>query len=237
MARHDEREAVPLGSSLAAFFAIWRRCRRACPDVPEGLAQAEAAEGRGHQYWQLERRRHWQDAHGDLARRKISCARKARGHSQPRLSRVRGQQRRSPTDEISFAESRCLRRREEPLCRGQAARSRAGGGHFSSRRRLSAPRARPGFGHSLVGCLATDARRTFASGWASSRTSFRDEPCKRCCLYADGGGARRPRSCRKACSFSCVCRHNPIIGRSEEHTSELQSRLHLVCRLLLEKKK
>src|SRR5256884_3575691 len=28
-----------------------------------------------------------------------------------------------------------------------------------------------------------------------------------------------------------------IFGRSEEHTSELQSRLHLVCRLLLEKKK
>src|SRR2546422_8593259 len=27
------------------------------------------------------------------------------------------------------------------------------------------------------------------------------------------------------------------IYRSEEHTSELQSRLHLVCRLLLEKKK
>src|SRR5687768_18085523 len=34
---------------------------------------------------------------------------------------------------------------------------------------------------------------------------------------------------------------NPVGGqtdvRSEEHTSELQSRLHLVCRLLLEKKK
>src|SRR2546422_1772769 len=29
---------------------------------------------------------------------------------------------------------------------------------------------------------------------------------------------------------------NPTL-RSEEHTSELQSRLHLVCRLLLEKKK
>src|SRR2546422_6336621 len=28
-----------------------------------------------------------------------------------------------------------------------------------------------------------------------------------------------------------------IAKRSEEHTSELQSRLHLVCRLLLEKKK
>src|SRR2546429_3566527 len=31
-------------------------------------------------------------------------------------------------------------------------------------------------------------------------------------------------------------RHHQV-GRSEEHTSELQSRLHLVCRLLLEKKK
>src|SRR3989449_6392275 len=29
----------------------------------------------------------------------------------------------------------------------------------------------------------------------------------------------------------------PAVDRSEEHTSELQSRLHLVCRLLLEKKK
>src|SRR2546422_7462264 len=28
-----------------------------------------------------------------------------------------------------------------------------------------------------------------------------------------------------------------FVTRSEEHTSELQSRLHLVCRLLLEKKK
>src|SRR5687768_17741661 len=28
-----------------------------------------------------------------------------------------------------------------------------------------------------------------------------------------------------------------LSSRSEEHTSELQSRLHLVCRLLLEKKK
>src|SRR3989449_5212761 len=28
-----------------------------------------------------------------------------------------------------------------------------------------------------------------------------------------------------------------VTERSEEHTSELQSRLHLVCRLLLEKKK
>src|SRR2546422_7243034 len=40
-------------------------------------------------------------------------------------------------------------------------------------------------------------------------------------------------------SGPAVCRHAPIAThrRSEEHTSELQSRLHLVCRLLLEKKK
>src|SRR3989449_6051114 len=31
--------------------------------------------------------------------------------------------------------------------------------------------------------------------------------------------------------------HPLEVVRSEEHTSELQSRLHLVCRLLLEKKK
>src|SRR2546429_3472682 len=33
------------------------------------------------------------------------------------------------------------------------------------------------------------------------------------------------------------CRRARQERRSEEHTSELQSRLHLVCRLLLEKKK
>src|SRR2546422_2121494 len=38
---------------------------------------------------------------------------------------------------------------------------------------------------------------------------------------------------------ACVMARISAIGgsRSEEHTSELQSRLHLVCRLLLEKKK
>src|SRR2546429_1482409 len=40
-----------------------------------------------------------------------------------------------------------------------------------------------------------------------------------------------------------AAKHGVVLGgdterlRSEEHTSELQSRLHLVCRLLLEKKK
>src|SRR3989449_7050869 len=50
-------------------------------------------------------------------------------------------------------------------------------------------------------------------------------------LLAEGnpGAARPARPARR-----CVRRGR---ARSEEHTSELQSRLHLVCRLLLEKKK
>src|SRR5438309_11111126 len=46
--------------------------------------------------------------------------------------------------------------------------------------------------------------------------------------------ARRP--CATATTAAC---HRPAgrRGRSEEHTSELQSQFHLVCRLLLEKKK
>src|ERR1041385_6410212 len=36
---------------------------------------------------------------------------------------------------------------------------------------------------------------------------------------------------------NCFLNCSNCCRRSEEHTSELQSRLHLVCRLLLEKKK
>src|SRR5262245_21937029 len=53
-------------------------------------------------------------------------------------------------------------------------------------------------------------------------------------LHSDGTGepgvsAENGESCEGAASFGPV--------RSEEHTSELQSLRHLVCRLLLEKKK
>src|SRR5687768_18047730 len=48
------------------------------------------------------------------------------------------------------------------------------------------------------------------------------------------GRARLPLPWRVA---SRRCGTSPSGPRSEEHTSELQSRLHLVCRLLLEKKK
>src|SRR2546422_5116605 len=47
---------------------------------------------------------------------------------------------------------------------------------------------------------------------------------------------RRPRRSRTA-EMANARGRLPAAIRSEEHTSELQSRLHLVCRLLLEKKK
>src|SRR2546422_1287960 len=49
---------------------------------------------------------------------------------------------------------------------------------------------------------------------------------------ADRGGAAVHPDAR-----SPLPRDFALEDRSEEHTSELQSRLHLVCRLLLEKKK
>src|SRR2546422_9246577 len=49
--------------------------------------------------------------------------------------------------------------------------------------------------------------------------------------------SHRTRPARPARAPCASAGRAPRCGRSEEHTSELQSRLHLVCRLLLEKKK
>src|SRR2546429_4264277 len=49
-------------------------------------------------------------------------------------------------------------------------------------------------------------------------------------------GGRLARCCRRLGDSPFLDR-SLADSRSEEHTSELQSRLHLVCRLLLEKKK
>src|SRR5690242_21081182 len=49
--------------------------------------------------------------------------------------------------------------------------------------------------------------------------------------HADPSSLRTNMSTRRRCPASCAC------SRSEEHTSELQSHVNLVCRLLLEKKK
>src|SRR2546422_7773388 len=58
---------------------------------------------------------------------------------------------------------------------------------------------------------------------------------------APGAGCSRASSRPSARRTRSTERWNTVLSgrekRSEEHTSELQSRLHLVCRLLLEKKK
>src|SRR5438477_2831643 len=70
-------------------------------------------------------------------------------------------------------------------------------------------------------------------------TLFRSLPspssrARSCCATKGGGGA--------GTGGCCACRSRdgssaPSTPRSEEHTSELQSHVNLVCRLLLEKKK
>src|SRR6267143_6893119 len=52
----------------------------------------------------------------------------------------------------------------------------------------------------------------------------------------DGSPMLSPRG-RPACTRGVPGTYSAAINRSEEHTSELQSQFHLVCRLLLEKKK
>src|SRR5439155_22610434 len=58
---------------------------------------------------------------------------------------------------------------------------------------------------------------------------------------ATKGGTTVKEALSKYVNMENVLRADPVKGleliRSEEHTSELQSRGHLVCRLLLEKKK
>src|SRR6266702_2777475 len=49
--------------------------------------------------------------------------------------------------------------------------------------------------------------------------------------------SRTSHSCRDVFTVNLLASNGKVIARSEEHTSELQSRGHLVCRLLLEKKK
>src|SRR2546422_3309309 len=70
--------------------------------------------------------------------------------------------------------------------------------------------------------------------------AFDGQPKMKLCeenLMEVSGRGFEPRTSGCPRSAAVRLRQNPMSPRSEEHTSELQSRLHLVCRLLLEKKK
>src|SRR5260370_10515946 len=72
--------------------------------------------------------------------------------------------------------------------------------------------------------------RSMARCQASSQRLI--SPKRKSCL------CRNCRTIRNYCSMSDNCGKDTTCAlRSEEHTSELQSHLNLVCRLLLEKKK
>src|SRR5438105_12725560 len=69
--------------------------------------------------------------------------------------------------------------------------------------------------------------------------------CLLIAIFHDHGGVERqaPLCCMaflqsaRTRNHNCILRDLERLVRSEEHTSELQSRVDLVCRLLLEKKK
>src|SRR2546430_8795486 len=63
-------------------------------------------------------------------------------------------------------------------------------------------------------------------------TLFRSEPAGSCAPAVSRHLDRPPALCQAELPAPVLAR-----GRSEEHTSELQSQSNLVCRLLLEKKK
>src|SRR5207249_12258230 len=67
--------------------------------------------------------------------------------------------------------------------------------------------------------------------WRMSRTSFRITKMR------SGRRSMNSGQCVSATTPITVVTSPPDDRRSEEHTSELQSRFDLVCRLLLEKKK
>src|SRR5207244_10442908 len=85
--------------------------------------------------------------------------------------------------------------------------------------------------HSFPTRRSSDLPRAEARGTPARRSSRTRTPAR-----CGSGRSRGSGSCEGRCA-SARARQLLEEGRSEEHTSELQSPDHLVCRLLLEKKK
>src|SRR3712207_7406151 len=84
---------------------------------------------------------------------------------------------------------------------------------------------------------AATLRRKISANWVSPATPswMRAPPPSE--MPTSGTPVRRARSMTFVIFCPCTSPRDPPKTRSEEHTSELQSRQYLVCRLLLEKKK
>src|SRR5699024_12526707 len=80
-----------------------------------------------------------------------------------------------------------------------------------------------------------DALPIWRWGWSGGGSSRRPTHRRSRCRHPGGADLSCSR-CRRRRAGPSPTRDSPR-ARSEEHTSELQSRFDLVCRLLLEKKK
>src|SRR5690606_41553153 len=106
----------------------------------------------------------------------------------------------------------------------------------------------------VTGCFASLAECAFLSRRGGAHRDLHSLPTRRSSdLQAEAAALRAGpcgRRARRAAAASLGAHHRGAhgggarrhlgglgVGRSEEHTSELQSRENLVCRLLLEKKK
>src|SRR5436853_5549806 len=81
--------------------------------------------------------------------------------------------------------------------------------------------------HDALPISGRRCRAARARGWCARKSGWRRHACARRREYR--------RWCRRRSLRATACARDA--RRSEEHTSELQSLRHLVCRLLLEKKK
>src|SRR5690348_17941746 len=97
----------------------------------------------------------------------------------------------------------------------------------------------------LVHVSVRASNRKYSARYGGGPRDLHSFPTRRSSDLRFAGGAAASRrsssSTASATSSACsavgtACRRRPRGRRSEEHTSELQSPVHLVCRLLLEKK-
>src|SRR5437879_10665060 len=88
-------------------------------------------------------------------------------------------------------------------------------------------------GRERPGLILPDGRRIDASGFAGGGGGADYDEA----FFGSGGLERLARWLADVGGAAPVVATDVRLGRSEEHTSELQSPMYLVCRLLLEKKK
>src|SRR6266511_1365137 len=133
---------------------------------------------------------------------------------------------RTATDAVFRRDARTPRRRARPLQEPLA---------IQPLRRDLGDDLEPRAAH-LLRPVRWDHRRVGASVQRLWGSDHRCLPSTRTCLHDGGRGSRfRVAPGDRTVPTGRAC--NPRPSRSEEHTSELQSRENLVCRLLLEQKK